>query len=239
MNVSTTAIVLKAIKYGDTSLILHTFTKSHGKLAFIVKGARKSKAKIKANMIQPLSLIEIDFRLVENKDLHYLNECRMHTIYASLQQDMAKTALGIYLLEILNRSIPQGEEHPSLFDFVQYFLLRMDETKDSTNWHFYFLLELSKYLGFYPTNNFSEENCHFDPDLGIFNSLEAVSYQLEKEQSYYLSLFLFSSLDDIHDHKIQSNIRLSLLKELERFYAHHVPNFGDIRSLSVYRTVFN
>ena len=56
------AIVLKTIKYGDTSLIIHVFTKEHGKIAFIVKGARKVKTKIKANIIQPLSILEIQYR---------------------------------------------------------------------------------------------------------------------------------------------------------------------------------
>ncbi len=84
MSISSKAIILKAIKYGETSLIIHAYTKEYGKLAFIVKGARKAKAKIQANIIQPLSVVELDFKHSTRKDLHFLNEVRVTHIFHSI-----------------------------------------------------------------------------------------------------------------------------------------------------------
>ena len=142
------AIVLKTIKYGDTSLIIHVFTKEHGKIAFIVKGARKVKTKIKANIIQPLS--EIQYRLNSKKEIQLLTEARLLYIYKSyIPVDMVKTAMALYLLELINRSIRSKEENTAILHFLSRILLALDDVSNYSNWHFIFMLECTKYLGFY------------------------------------------------------------------------------------------
>lgn len=233
------AIVLKTIKYGDTSLIIHVFTKEHGKIAFIVKGARKVKTKIKANIIQPLSILEIQYRLNSKKEIQLLTEARLLYIYKSIPVDMVKTAMALYLLELINRSIRSKEENTGLFTFLYQFLLALDDVSNYSNWHFIFMLECTKYLGFYPQNNYSEDKCHFDPELGIFEELKVVSFQFDKSVSLALSQLLFSDLWQAHLLQIPKPTAKKLLSELERFFGLHVPNFSEIRSLEVYRQVFS
>ena len=239
MSASSKAIILKAIKYGETSLIIHAYTKEYGKLAFIVKGARKAKAKIQANIIQPLSIVELDFKHSTRKDLHFLNEVRVTHIFHSIPSDMAKTAMAMYLLEIVNKSIQSGMENEALFNFIHDFLIALDVHQAYKNWHYFILLECSKYFGFYHNNNYSQEKCYFDPNLGIFSILEAFGYQVDDQLSLILSKLLFESLETIDSVEISKVQRQQLLKELERFYAIHVPNFGEIKSLEVYRQVFS
>ena len=57
MIVTTSAIVLKAIKYGETSLIVKCYTATNGPVSYIVKGARSSQKKgMKMAYFQPLTL---------------------------------------------------------------------------------------------------------------------------------------------------------------------------------------
>ena len=88
-------------------------------------------------------------------------------------------------------------------------------------------------------NNYSEDKCHFDPELGIFEELKVVSFQFDKSVSLTLSQLLFTDLWQAHLLQIPKPTAKKLLSELERFFGLHVPNFSEIRSLEVYRQVFS
>ena len=51
----TRAIVLKAIKYGDNSLIVKLLTEQNGLQSFMIKGAYNKNAKIRAALFKPLT----------------------------------------------------------------------------------------------------------------------------------------------------------------------------------------
>ncbi|MBP5800170.1 MAG: recombination protein O N-terminal domain-containing protein, partial [Prevotella sp.] len=55
MLTKTQAIVLHSIKYGETRLIVDMFTRSHGRLSFIVSLPKSPKAKVKKQYFQPLT----------------------------------------------------------------------------------------------------------------------------------------------------------------------------------------
>ena len=60
MLTKTQAIVLHSLKYGETRLIVDMFTRSYGRLSFIVNIPKSSKAKVKKQLFQPLTLLEIE-----------------------------------------------------------------------------------------------------------------------------------------------------------------------------------
>jgi len=60
MQVTTKAVVLKALKYGDTSLIVKAFTASDGLKSYLLKGVLASKkGKLKTAYFQPLTQLEL------------------------------------------------------------------------------------------------------------------------------------------------------------------------------------
>ena len=63
MDYSTNAIVLKAIKYGETSLIINIYTELSGLQTLIVKGVRThSKKKLfTMGMFQNLNILKVNF----------------------------------------------------------------------------------------------------------------------------------------------------------------------------------
>lgn len=67
-------------KYSETSIIARIYTEKFGLLSFMVKGVRSAKSKSKASMMQPLSLLDLEFQYHENRGLLYIKEfTRAHT----------------------------------------------------------------------------------------------------------------------------------------------------------------
>ena len=58
--VSTEAIVLRTVNYSETSVIATVFSKTHGKIALMAKGARKPKNPFFAQL-EPMNSLQIDF----------------------------------------------------------------------------------------------------------------------------------------------------------------------------------
>jgi len=60
MRIHTRAIILHTTKYGETSLIVRTYTESSGICSFIVGGVRGGgKSRFPAGVFQPLNLVEV------------------------------------------------------------------------------------------------------------------------------------------------------------------------------------
>ena len=110
-----------------------------------------------------------------------------------------------------------------------------DSEEDFVNLHLYFMMELTKYLGFEPQNNFSVQESFFDCRNGNYTSMSlAFPLGLGKEDSILFSEFLkINSLKT----KLSNVQRRTLLDILLAYYRLHIPGFNEIRSLEVLKEV--
>jgi len=102
MDEETQGIVLRVRPYSDTSLIVHWLTRDYGRIATIVKGARRAKSPFKGKLDLCFSN-EILYRRSARSDLHTLKEAVLvdsrpwlRKSYSSLQ----KVASAVSLLEL-------------------------------------------------------------------------------------------------------------------------------------------
>ena len=58
--VKTEGIVLHALKYGEQRIIVDVFTRSDGRMSFIVPVPRSERARIKKQYLQPLTLLLLE-----------------------------------------------------------------------------------------------------------------------------------------------------------------------------------
>lgn len=58
---SDAALLLRRVPYGDTSLICHFLTESHGRIALMARGARRNKSPLRA-ALSPLQLLNLSWR---------------------------------------------------------------------------------------------------------------------------------------------------------------------------------
>ena len=175
MLVSTQAIVLSAIKYADADLIVTCYTKTDGIKTYHGRGGLKSRrGKFKASSFLPFTQLDIVARHRNKGTMEYLNETKISVPYSTMHTDVIKSSLVMFLSEILKSVIREEEANPALFSFLETALIDMDNRENVGNFHIYFLLALSRYLGFFPDAN-SQGN--------YFNMLEGV-FQHSKTSAY-------------------------------------------------------
>ena len=237
----TKAIVLHAIRQGESSLIVQCFTEKWGRQSFLVKGARKTKKSSKANLFQPLFILDLDIYFKENRDLQWIKEVSLAEPLNSLQQDISKSAQAIFIAEVLSKTLREEEQNRALFSFLETSIRYLD-TLDaaSASFHLLFLFQLSKHLGFGPQNNYSDEKKFFDLNFGSFSDVPGSSDLLKEEDlgQFWKSCFS-NSYDQISTLLSNQSSRNVFLDSILDFYDCHLSNMKQIKSVEVLRTIFS
>ena len=151
MQLQTNAIVLSAIKYKDTSLIVRCYTQEYGIQSYILHHILNGKKKkINSAYFQLLSQIEIQATRKNNTSLQTVNEVKLHYAYQSLQTNIYKSTVVLFLSEILQNVLKEEEKNNNLYTYIENTLLWYDLNEFNPNFHILFLLKLTQYLGIYP-----------------------------------------------------------------------------------------
>ena len=121
MLVKTKAIVLSTLKFQEKSLIVKCFTESDGLKSYFVQNAYSNKkANQKIAYFQPLTMIEIEANHKNKGTLEHFKEIRLAHSYHSINTDIFKSTIVIFLSEILHHAIKEEEKNEQLFSF-EYF----------------------------------------------------------------------------------------------------------------------
>ena len=237
MIVSTKAIVISALKYGDTSLIVKCLTEDAGMRSYLLKGVRKSKkGKIKAAYFQPLTLLEIVANHKDKGTLETLREAKVSYLYKTVHTDIRKNSIAFFISELLAYSIYEEENTEQLFTFIETALKWLDLNEEVANFHIAFLLMLTRYLGFYPDDTYKNLP-FFDLQEGAFTHSET-STTIENENLEDFKLFLGIIFDDIQGIRLKKERRKKLLNTLITYFELHLQGFKKPKSIVVLNEVF-
>ena len=239
MQVSTQAIVISALKYGDTSLIVKCLTKDVGIKSYLLKGVlRPGKKAIKAAHFQLLTQLAIVANHKNKGTLESLKEVKVLHPYYSIHSDVVKTTIVLFLSEILSNSLKEEEPNDGLYDFLEASLLWLDTHDKIANFPVAFLLHLTKYFGFYP-NTTSMNSDYFDLVEGEFINTPSNNPYLQGKNLSALKSFLGINFDAIHTIKLTNEQRVELLQWLIVYFELHLHGFKKPRSLEVLHQIFN
>jgi DNA repair protein RecO (recombination protein O) len=237
MLVKTKAIVISSLKFQEKSLIVKCFTQSDGLKSYFVPSAysgKKSNQKIA--YFQPLTILEIEANHKNKGTLEHFKEIKLATAYQTINTDIVKSTIVIFLSEMLHHSIQEEEKNEDLFTFLETALIWLDTHEETSNFHLILLLEITKFLGFYPDISEIEWN-FFEMTEGIFAPFQGISCLSEHET------FLFKKLINLKfdsDQKVFAGIeRQILLKILLDYYSIHLDGFKKPKSLDVLKEVFS
>lgn len=239
MQVNTKAIVLSSLKYGDTSLIVKAFTFSDGIKSYLLKGVLTSrKGKLKTAYFQPLTQLELVAYHKNKGTLESIREVRVSYPYQTLHSDISKNAITLFLAEMLVNSIQEEERNEGLFYYVESALQWLDTNNEVNNFHIYFLMNLTKYLGFYPdATNMS--GSYFDLLEGEFTDSITLNPSITGENLIYLKRFLGINFDAIHKVKMKKANRQQLLQTIVLYFELHLQGFRKPKSLAILNEVFS
>lgn len=233
----TEGIVLKTLKYSESSVITKVFTREYGLNSFIIPGIRSSRNKSKSNLFQPLQILELDVYYHPHKSLLKLKEFRPSIIYTNLYTDMIRQSIAIFAIEVLTKCIHENEVNENLYDYMRTFLLETDSTTTSKNiMPHLFLLQISNILGFMPYIEVPfEERSYFNIEAGVFEkSPSYAQITLDKTEAK----LIFDFLDEKYENFSKNN-RLKILEILLTYFKFHIPNFKQVTSLDIIRQIFS
>jgi DNA repair protein RecO (recombination protein O) len=239
MLIKTRGIVLKTKKYSETSIIADIYTEEKGMRSYIISGVRSKKARVSAGLLQIMTPVEIVAYHRDGKDLTRLKEIKPHYVFQSIPFEVAKGAVGTFMVEIAQKTIKGEEAQPSLFSFLLGHFIYLDETPHPyANLHLHFMVNLTEHLGFLPSDSYSEESAFFDLQDGRFVA-EAPShpYWLGNSTSAKFSQLLHLSKEQCHTIPFKREERKSLLQSLINFYRLHIENFPPIYSNEILEEV--
>ncbi len=236
---TTRGIVLKAVKYGETSIICDIYTEEVGLQAYIINGVRKKNARYPASLFQPMYLVEIEAYDNPQKELNRIKEIKVETTYISIPFDIKKSSIGTFALEVLRKSIKERESNQSLFDFIHDFFTYLDRAETNyLNSHLWFIVHLTMFLGFLPAGVCNTNTPYFDIEKGEFVPFRSTLIQLEDWASADMFALLHLALKDNYQIRLNSQTRNRLIEHIVRFYQYHIDGMQQINSHQILTQVF-
>lgn len=239
MIVATKAIVFSAIKYSEADLIASCYTQEAGIKTYLLRNILKSKkGKLRTSYFQPLTQLEIVADHKNKGTLEYIKDAKVFYPYQTLHTDIVKSGLVMFLSEMLKNCIREEEANSTLYNFLENSFQWLDKNDETANFHIYFLLQLSMYLGFYPdASNIKAK--YFNILEGNFQSQDTDIYCLEGTQIENFKNFFGTNFENLNAIKLAKEERKELLELILSYYSFHVQGYHKPKSLAVLNQLFS
>lgn len=168
----TKGVSLHYYNYSESSVIAKIFTQNFGLQSFIVNGVRKAKAKAKLGLLQALNILDLEIYTAPKSGLKRIKEIGVSKVLEKIPFDIARQLMAVFIAEVLLKVLIEDEKDTALFNYVENVVSELESSEEMLNtYSLDFLLNLSSFLGFYP----SKENLDFpffDLQNGCFTKSE-------------------------------------------------------------------
>ena len=236
MLVKTEAIVLHSLKYGESKIIVDMFTREAGRLTFVVSVPKTSKSRMKKQYFQPMTLLEVECDLRQNVQLQKLKDARLLVAYTSIPFSPEKLALSLFVAEFLYYALRSEQQNELLFSYICDSIQWLDTVETGyANFHLTFLMRMSRFLGFYPNLEVSDEgNMMFDLREGRFCTSAPIHRDfLQPDEARLIRLMMRMDFPTMHLYRLNRMDRNRIVDVLLHYYRLHIPQFPELKSLSV------
>ncbi len=239
MVVTTNAIVISALKYSEADLIVKCFTQKSGLKTYILRGILKSrKGKFKTSMFQPLTQLELVARHKDKGTMEYLQDARILQHYSSLHTNVIKSTLVLFLSEVLRSAIQEEEQNEQLYHYLENTLNWLDLHKNIANFHLLFMLNLTRYLGFFP-DEVQLDRPYFNMLDGVFQDINTNPYCIEGPNMELLKQLIGTKFDELEKIQLTRSGRSNFLNMMLSYYQLHIETFKKPKSLGVLNEIFH
>lgn len=227
----TKGIVFKTTAYSESSVIAQIFTEKFGLQSYLINGVRKTGGKFNMNMFQPLHLLDMVVYHKPTGNIQRAAELRNFPVFESIPYHIVKSSLVIFLNEVIYKSIRLHTADERLFKFLFHSLEALDHLDEGLgNFHLWFMVQMSRYLGFYPDIS-HRELPYFDLRDGTYaEHLPVHVHVLEGSLTVLFTQLATSHLDTISGIQLTHAQRKDLLDKLLEYYQLHVDGFINIKS---------
>lgn len=242
MTKKTKGLVLRTIKYGETSIVVTIFTELLGIQTYLVNGVRTTKSTgSKVAMYQPGALLHMEVYHNELKGLQRVKEVAWAHIYKQVLTDVVTNSVASFMVELLYKMLKQPEENAPLFAFCEDAFLQLDAAQASVtaNFPLFFAMHLPQFFGFKISEPspamLQGDGLYVDTENGVFTNLAPEhKHYISGENALHIAALLQimhpAELPQLHLNRLQ---RKALLEEMLKYYQLHLQDFGTMKTLPV------
>ena len=239
----TKGIVLRSIKYGETSFIVTILTELLGLQSYLVNGVRVNtkKAGSRSGMFQPAAILDLVTYQQDAKNLQRLKEYNWNFLYKNIFTDVITHSVALFMIELLLKCLRQPESNEELFQFVEdtLFVLDSADEKVRANFPLFFILHLAGFFGLRIDDNYSAQKSILDLQEGFFTGDKPshpnfLAPPLSEITSHLLKIMHPEELTSLN---LNGEVRRTLLASYEDFYSLHIAGFTPLKTLPVLKTI--
>ena len=235
-------IVLHTIKHSDNGVVVNAYSDSHGRCAYYYfAGKRVSRS----NLLAPLSILNITARQrhantgSSGAGLPIICEASEAYGATSLKTDVRKSAIAIYMCELLTKCVREVENNPQLFNFITHSVMVLDNMESGVeNFHLHFTASLCKALGYMPTDNYSAAEPYFNFVNARFVGDYLSNFCYSPIESQLLHNILSTPLERLHTIECSGRERNLFIQKLIEYISYHSSYKMELKSLPVLRELF-
>ena len=248
MLISTSAIVLKTIPYGDTSIISRMFTEDQGKVTILAKGAWRPKNNAGA-LLEPMNHIHLQYYHKSSREIQILKDGVFSQQFSNLRKELNKIIVGLAIVEMMDKSTMDNNPFPILYRLGWRVLKKLNDEKQNIWLVFiFFLCQLSLRLGFLPNlKKCSKCNAYltsswFDDYTGELVCMDcSTQSKINLEENILSALQKLESLhlDEIHTLSINIQGIANSIQFLDTFISFHLEGLKNVRSMEMVKQILN
>lgn len=112
------ALVLRVSPFSGTSHVVTWFTKSHGRIATVIKGASRPKSRF-LGQYDLFYTCELLFYARSRNGVHIAKECAPLAVRIQLRSDWRATAAASYVCDLILRLTMEGDARPGLYKLAE------------------------------------------------------------------------------------------------------------------------
>ncbi len=231
--------MLRTVRYGDSKVIVDMLTEEHGRVSFICSISKSGRGKVRKQLFQPLTLLDVVFDYRENVQLQRFRDVGISKPYVSIPFSSGKLSIVLFLAEFLTYATRDERDNRPLFEYIEKSLLWLDSSQQAfANFHLVFMMHLTRFVGFYPNLEDSGGAAWFDLREGCFTLVRPLhpDYLCPAEASR-ISTLMRMDFDNMRLFRMTRDERNRCVEVILDYYRLHVPNFPELRSLDVLRTL--
>lgn len=235
-----TGIVMHVLKYSDKNSIAHIYTDVRGRMSFLVPQGNTRAAHMRNAMFMPLSIIEFEARIAPGRDLASLKDVKTVHQLASIYADPAKSAIAMFISELLTRTIQESERNSQLWQYLYQSILLLNSIEHGiANFHICFLYNLGAFLGIQPDTGTYHDGYWFDMENGVFTPMRPPhSHVLSPKEAAAMITISRMSFSNLHRFKLSHTQRNDILDTALRYFQLHNSTVGTMRSPDILRQLF-
>lgn len=235
----TRGVVLRAVRYGETSLVATLFTEAFGIQSYMVKGVRREAVRsvMRAAHFQPATLLDLVVTHHSRGGLQHIRECRWSCLLTETGRDIRKQSVALFMMELLLKCLRQPEPQPELFALTVESLLSLETGGPgfAANFPIHFSIRLARLLGFHLEEGYRDDRPYLDLREGVFlPDPPQHPHAADREAGRLMDRFIrCPDANAAQEIPLDREARRRLLDLCLLFLSLHVPDFGALRSLPV------